>query len=152
MLVDNQLLVILCAQFYKLKSINKKPSSLAADRFCTMAQELIPKASLEVISLGGGLIVSGILASLGINDKIIIFGISNCIPSPPQLCYVVKKSSEATFMRIAGFVCNYPFSMSCDKVEHSGIGRMGKYIAFWEGERVLSICIDADSSKGDQKN
>ena len=42
-----------------------------------MAQAVMPKASPEAISLGGGLIVGGILASLGINDNRIISGIPN---------------------------------------------------------------------------
>ena len=45
MLSDNQPLVSLGAQFSKLNSINKQPSSLAADRFYAMAQAVIPKAS-----------------------------------------------------------------------------------------------------------
>ena len=104
MLAYNQTLVILGAQLSKLKSINKLPPSLAADRFYAMAQAVMPKTSPEAISLGGGLIVSGLLASLGINDNKIIYGISNCIPSPPNLPCVVKKSCEVTFTRITGFL------------------------------------------------
>ena len=44
MLAENQPLVILGAQLSKLKSIKKRPSSLAADIFYTMAQAVIPKA------------------------------------------------------------------------------------------------------------
>ena len=69
-----------------------------------MAQSVMPKASLAEISLGGGFIVAGILASLGISDNKIISGISSFIPGPSNLWYVVKKYREATFMRISGFV------------------------------------------------
>ena len=51
-------------------------------------------------------------------------------------------------MRIAGFVCNYPCSMSCNKVEHAGIGRMVKDIDFWDSEQVHLIRLDADAYKG----
>ena len=51
-------------------------------------------------------------------------------------------------MSIAGFVCNYPCSMLCNKGEHAGLVRLIKDIVFWDGERVQSIWIDADSSKG----
>ena len=74
------------------------------DRFYAMAQTVIPKSSPEAISLGGGLIVAGLLASLGINDNKIISGIYNCIPSPSNLQYVAKKACGATFMRISGFI------------------------------------------------
>ena len=97
---------------YTLNAINKRSSSLDADRFYAMAQAVIPKASPEAICLGGGLILGGLLESLGINDNNIISGILNSIPSPSNLWCVVKKSCEATFMRIAGFVYNYPFSVS----------------------------------------
>ena len=82
------------------------------------------------------MIVDGILASLGINDNKIISGIYNSIPSPSNLRCVVNKSCETTFMRIAGFAYNYPCSMSCDKGERDGIGRLIKDIAFWDGEQV----------------
>ena len=95
-----------------------------------MAQAVIPKASSEAICIGGGLIVGDLLASLGINDHKSISGIPNYIPNPSHLCYVVKKSGEATFMSIAGFVCNYPCSISCDKVERAGIGCLAKEIDF----------------------
>ena len=111
-----------------------------------MAQAVIPKASPEAISLGGGLIVAGLLASLGINNNKIISGISNCIPSPSKLRYVAKKSREATFIRISGFVCNYPYSMSCGNGERAGIGRLVKEMSFWDGEQVQSIRLDADLS------
>ena len=65
-----------------------------------------------MISLEGGLMVSGILESIGINYNSIISGIQNLIPSPSNLWYVVKKAREDTFMRIAGFFYNYPGSMS----------------------------------------
>ena len=88
----------------KLKSINKRPPSLAVDIFYAMAQAVIPKAFTEVISLGGVLIVAVLLESLGINDNKIISGIYKCIPIPSNLRYVVNKSREATFMSIEGFV------------------------------------------------
>ena len=94
----------------------------------------MPKASLESIYLGGGLIVGGLLESLGINDNKIISGIPNCIPSPSNLWYVVKKSHEAVFIRISGFICNYPCSMSCDKGYRAGLGRLVKEIDLWDGE------------------
>ena len=78
------------------------------DIFYAMTQSVIQKASTEAISLGGGLIVAGLLASLGINNNKIISGVSNLIPSLSNLCCVVKKYREAKFMRIAGFVLNYP--------------------------------------------
>ena len=37
-------------------------------------------------------------------------------------------------MRIAGFLYNYPCSMSYDKGERAGIGRLVKDTAFWDGE------------------
>ena len=96
----------------KLKSINKQPSFLSSDRFYAMAQEAILKASPEAICLGGVFVVGGLLASLGINDNKFISGVPNYIPIPSKLWYVVKKSLEATFMGIAGFVCKYPCTMS----------------------------------------
>ena len=96
----------------------------------------MPKYLPEAMSIGGGLIVGGILASLGINDNKIISGILNIIPSTLSLHYVVKKSCEATFMRIAGFICNYPCSMSCNKGEHAVIVSLVKEIAFRDGEQV----------------
>ena len=60
--------------------------------------------------------------------------ILDCIPSPSNLRYVVKKAREAIFMRIAGFVCIYPCSMSCEKGERAGIGRLIKEIALWGGK------------------
>ena len=92
---------------------------------------MIPKASPEVMCIVGGLVVGGILASLGINNNNIISGIPNCIPSPSNLWYVVKKSHETVFIRISGFVCNYPCSMSCDKGYRSGLGRLVKEIYLW---------------------
>ena len=56
---------------------------------------MILKALLEPISLGGGLIVDGLLASLDIKDNKIISGISNCITSPSNLRCVVNKSRKA---------------------------------------------------------
>ena len=80
------------------------------------------------------MIVSVFLASLGINDNEIISEIPHCIPSSPNLWYVVNTFRKDTFMRILGFVCNYPCSMSLDKEERDGLGRMVKDIAFWDGE------------------
>ena len=94
----------------------------------------MPKAPPEAIYLGGVLILSGILENLGINDNKIISGISNCIICPSNFQYVVNKSLEATFMRIAGFVYNYPCSISCDKGERTGLVCLVKEIAFWGGE------------------
>ena len=54
MLANNQPLVSLDAHLYKLKSINKLPSSLAADIFYAMSQVVMPKASLMENCLGGG--------------------------------------------------------------------------------------------------
>ena len=51
-------------------------------------------------------IVGGILESLGINNNRTIYGTPNYIPIPSNLWYVVKKSCEDTFMRIAEFVYN----------------------------------------------
>ena len=65
---------------------------------------------------------------LGINDNNVLSGIPNGIPSPSSLWYVAKKACEATFMRIAGFVYNYPYSVSCNKGERAGLGRMVKEI------------------------
>ena len=148
MLADNQPLVSLGAQLTKLKSINKLPPSLDADIFYAMAQAVMPKSSPGAISLEGELVVAGLLASLDINDNKIISGISNCIPSTSNLRYVVNKSCGDTFMRIAGFVCNYPCSMSCNKGKRTGLGRLVKEIDLWDGEQVQSIRLDADASKG----
>ena len=138
-LADNQPLVSLCAQLSKLKSINKQPSSLAADRFYAVAQAVMLKALTEVISLGDVSIVAGLLSIPGINYNKIISGISNYISSPSNLRYVVKKSLGATFMRIVGFVYKYPCSVSCNKVELAGLGCLVKEISFWDGERVQPI-------------
>ena len=102
MLADNQPLVCVGPQLSKLKLINQQPSLLAADIFYSMAQAVMPKASSEAISLGGGLMLGGLLASIGINDSKIIPGVPNIIPSPSRLWYMVKISPEAKFMRIAG--------------------------------------------------
>ena len=107
-LADNQPLVSLGAQLSKLDSINKRPPSLDMDRFYATDQAVITKASPEAISLGGGLILSGLLSSFGINYTKIIYRISNFIPIPSNLRYVAKKDREAAFMRVSGFVCNYP--------------------------------------------
>ena len=105
------------------------------------------EGSLEAISLGGGLLVYDLLESLVNNDNKIISGIPNFIPSPSNLRYVVNKYRGDTFMSIAGFVFNYPYSISYDKVEHDGIVHLVKEIAFWNGERVQSIWLDVDASK-----
>ena len=126
MLADNHPLVSLGDQLSKLKSINKKISLLAADIFYAVSQAVMPKASPEAISLGGVLIVGGLLEILGINDNKIISGIPNCIPSPSNLRYMLKKYREATFIRISGFVCNCPFRMSCNKGERDGVGCLVK--------------------------
>ena len=130
-LADNQPLVSTGAQLSKLKSINKRLSSLSAGRFYVMSQVLILKALPQAICLGGGLILGCLLESIGINDNKIISGIPNYIPSPSNLWCVVKKSCETTFMSIAGFVCNYPCRMSCGNGEIYGIGRMVKEIDLW---------------------
>ena len=46
-----------------------------------MNKAVIPKTLTEVIYLGSGLIIRGILVSLGINDNRIIYGIPGGIPS-----------------------------------------------------------------------
>ena len=73
-----------------------------------MNQSVILKALPETIFLGGRLIVGGLLESLGINYNSIISGILNFVPSTSNLRYLVNKSRKAAFMRISGFVCNYP--------------------------------------------
>ena len=50
------------------------------------------------------MLVAGLSGSLGINYNKIISRISNCIPSPPNLPYMLKKAREDKFMRIVGFV------------------------------------------------
>ena len=95
---------------------------------------MITKSSPEAISLGGGLIVACISEIIGINDNNITSRIPNYITSPSNLRYVVNKSRETTFIRISGFVCNYPCSMSCDKGYRSGLGRLVKEIYLWGGE------------------
>ena len=100
------------------------------DTFYAMTKAVIPNALPEAICLRGGLILGDLLASLVINNNRIISGVPNYIPSPSNLWYVVNKSLEATFMRIVGFVCNYPCSMSLDEGDHSGLGRMVRDIAF----------------------
>ena len=112
-----------------------------------MAQAVMPKASQEAISIGCALIVAGLLEILGINDNKTISGISNCIPSPSNIRYMVKKSREATFMRIAGFVWKYPYIMSYNKGERAGLGCLVKEIAFYDGEHVQLIKLDADAPK-----
>ena len=72
----------------------------------------------------------------------------NRTTSPSSLWYVMKKYHKATFMRIAGFVWNYPCSISCSKIEHSGLVHLVKEINFWDGEWVQSIRLDSDASKG----
>ena len=94
MLAENQPLVSLVTQLFKLKWIKKQPYSLAADIFYVMALAVMPKSLPEAISLGGGLVVGGLLASLGINNNIIISGIPNWSPIPSNSWYVVKKFSH----------------------------------------------------------
>ena len=65
-LAYNHTLVSVGDQLSKINIINTWPSSLAVDRLYSMAQAVIPKAWPEAISLGGGLIIGGLLASLGI--------------------------------------------------------------------------------------
>ena len=115
MSADNQSLVCLGSQLSKLKSIKQRPSLLAAYRFYAMYKAVMPKASPEAIYIEIGLIVGGLLEIIGIKDNNIISGTPNVITSTSSLRYVAKKSREATFMRISGFVCNYPCSTSCDK-------------------------------------
>ena len=55
---------------------------MVADRFYAMAQAVIPKAPPEAIYIGGGLVLGGLLASLGIKDNKIIYRIPNYMPSP----------------------------------------------------------------------
>ena len=86
-----------------------------------MSQEVMPKASPEAISLGGGLIVGGILESLDINYNMIISGTTNYIPSQSILRSVANKACEAAFMRISGFVCNYPCIMSYKRESMMGL-------------------------------
>ena len=95
--------------------------------------------------------VGVLLASLGINDNKIISGILNCSLSPSKLWYMLNKAHENTFMRVAGFACNYPCSMSCDKVDRTGIGCLVKDIYFLDGSLLQAIRIDADASKGISK-
>ena len=108
----------------------------------------MPKASPDAISLEVVLILCGLLASLGSIDTKIISGVLNRIPSLSNLWYVVKKSCEAIFMRISGFVCNYPYSMSYDKGKSARLGRLFKEIDLWDFEQVQSIRLGADASKG----
>ena len=124
MLAYNQPLIIVGSQLSKLKSTIKLTSLLARGRFYAMAQAVIPKASPDSIYCGCGFVVDGLSESLGINDNKIISGIQNCIPSPSNLRYVVKKDLETKFTRIAGFVCNYICIMSRGKGERAGLGRI----------------------------
>ena len=87
-----------------------------------MSLSMIPKASTEAISLGGGFIIGDLLLSIGINENKILYGVLNSIPIPLSLRSMVKKSCEAIFMRVAGFVCNYPCIMSCDKEKRARLG------------------------------
>ena len=137
---------------FKLKPINKRPTSLPMDRFYAMNQAVITKSSTKVIYLGGRLIVGGILASIGINDNNIISEIPNWIPSTSILWCAANKSREAKFVITAGFVCNYLCSISCKKGDHYRIVSLFKEIAFWGGEVVQLIRLDEYASKGYQKN
>ena len=85
-----------------------------------MAQSVMPKASPEAISIGVGLILSGLLACLCINNNMIISGIYNYIPSPSNLQSVLKESHEAIFMRIAGFSAIIP--AACHATRESVLG------------------------------
>ena len=107
MLEDKHPLVCLCTQLSKLKFINQQPTALAANRFYSMAQEMMTKASLEAIYLGVVLILGGILVILGGNYNNNISGIPNEIPSPSRTRSVIKKYREAKFMRTTGFVRKY---------------------------------------------
>ena len=51
-------------------------------------------------------------------------------------------------MGIAGFFCKYPCRILCNKVYCDRLVRMFKDIAFWYGEKVQSIRLDVNSSKG----
>ena len=130
MLKDNQTLFDLGAQLSKLNSINQQSPSLAADQVYDMYQSVVPKSSPDVISIVCGLIVCGLLVIFGINKNKIIYGIMNGIPSLSILRLVVNKSREDAFMRITWFVCKYPFSVLCDKVDCSRIDRLVKSIDF----------------------
>ena len=77
MLVGNQLLVSAGAQLSKIKSTNKRLSSLPVDIFYAMDQAVILKASPEAICLGCVLIVCGLLEIIGINNNKITSGIPN---------------------------------------------------------------------------
>ena len=101
MLKYNHILVCLGAKSTKQNSINQQPTSLAADRFYAMSQEVIPKASPVAISHGCGLIAGDLLEIIGINDNNIIYFILNGIPILSILRSLVKKVCEAAFMRIA---------------------------------------------------
>ena len=103
MLADNQLIVFWGAHSYRLKLINKQPPSIAMDRFYAMSQAVVLKALPRALSIGGGLIVCGILASHSINDNNIIYGILDGIPISSSLWLVVKKSHEAAFMQNVEF-------------------------------------------------
>ena len=72
----------------------------------------------------------------------------NGIPSPSRLWFAANESREATFRRIAGFFYKYPCIMSYDKGEHTRLGWMVKYIAFWYIEQIESTWIYVNSSKG----
>ena len=85
-----------------------------------MAQAVMSKASPVAISLGVGLIVGGLLEIIGINNNKVISGIPNRITITSNLWYVVKKSREATFMRIAGFSAITP--AACHVTRESVLG------------------------------
>ena len=54
MLAENHPLFSSGSQLSKMNSIKELPSSLAADRFYSMAQSVMPKASPTAICFGGG--------------------------------------------------------------------------------------------------
>ena len=148
MLAYNHTLAQLGTQLSKLNSIIQQPTFISADIFHARSQAVMPKASPAAISLGGGLVVGGILDSIGINDNKILSWIPNDITSPSRLWYMVKKPRESIFMRIVGFVWNYPCRISCNKGESAGIIWMVKDVDVWDDERVQPIRLDADASNG----
>ena len=60
----------------------------------------------------------------------------------------MDKYHKATFMRVIGFLCKYPFRMLCNKGERASIVWLVKETSFWYGEQFQSIRLDVNSSKG----